>query len=90
MQRRELMALLLGGAAAATARPLTARAQQPSAMRRIAVLASGNADSQAIKTALAAFERGLQQLGWTDGRNMRIDGQGAWSRIASDAARPRR
>ena len=42
-------------------------------MRRIAVLTSGNADNQELKTALAAFQQGLQQLGWTDGRNVRID-----------------
>jgi putative ABC transport system substrate-binding protein len=42
-------------------------------MRRIAVLVSGNADDQTTKTAIAAFEQGLQQLGWSDGRNARID-----------------
>jgi putative ABC transport system substrate-binding protein len=72
MRRREFITLL-GGLAATTPWPLTARAQQPERVRRIAVLTSGNADNQELKTALAAFQQGLQQLGWTDGRNVRID-----------------
>ncbi len=75
MRRREFIRLL-GGTAATTAWPVTARAQQSSGMRRIAVLFGGIADSQANKTSLAAFEQGLQQLGWTAGRNVRIDLRG--------------
>jgi putative tryptophan/tyrosine transport system substrate-binding protein len=70
MRRRQFITLL-GGAAAAW--PLVARAQQPEQMRRIAVLmnrASDDADGQA---RLAAFRQALQELGWSDGRNMRID-----------------
>ena len=70
MRRREFITLL-GGAAASL--PLTARAQQSSEMRRIAVLASGNADDQGLRSALAAFQQRLQQLGWTDGQNLRIE-----------------
>ena len=70
MRRREFITIL-GGAAAAW--PLAAHPQQPNGMRRIAVLSSGNADDQLFKSALAAFQQGLQQLGWTDGRNVRID-----------------
>ena len=69
MRRREFITLL-GGTAAW---PLTARAQQPSGMRRIGVLLSANADAPSVKTAPAAFEQGLQQLGWAEGRNVRID-----------------
>jgi hypothetical protein len=58
MKRREFI-ILLGSTAVW---PLTARAQQPSGMRRIAVLLSGNADGQTIKTGLEAFEQGLQQV----------------------------
>jgi putative tryptophan/tyrosine transport system substrate-binding protein len=72
MRRREFMTLL-GGTAATTAWPRPARAQQPSGIRRISLLMSGNADDQSVTTAIAAFEQGLQQLGWTDGRNVRID-----------------
>ena len=51
----------------------TARAQQSGATRRISVLMSGNAEDKEAKNALAAFVQGLQKLGWTDGRNLRID-----------------
>src|SRR5262249_12856740 len=65
IRRREF--LLLGGGAAAW--PLAARAQQGERVRRIGVL-MGDPEEQA---RLAAFLDGLQQLGWTDGRNVRID-----------------
>src|ERR1700733_4952516 len=66
--RRKLIAAL-GGAVVAW--PLTARAQQES-MQRIGVLSPG-ADDAAIQANYRAFLQGLQQLGWTDGRNVRID-----------------
>ena len=72
MRRREFITLL-GGMAATTAWPLTAHAQQTSGMRRIVVLLSGYADDQGAKTAIAAFQHGLQQLGWIDGQNVRTD-----------------
>ena len=70
MRRREFITLL-GGAAAAW--PLAARAQQSERMRRIGVLAGLAADDPEGQARLAAFLQGLQQLGWTDGRNVRID-----------------
>jgi putative ABC transport system substrate-binding protein len=69
MKRREFI-LALGGAAAVW--PLGARAQQPGTMRPIGVLMS-SADDPEGQARLAAFVQGLQQLGWTDGRNLRID-----------------
>jgi putative ABC transport system substrate-binding protein len=69
MKRREFITLL-GGAAAW---PLTAGAQQPDRVRSIGVLmtlASNNPDAQAN---IATFLQVLQQLGWTDGRNMRVE-----------------
>ena len=69
MTRREFI-MLLGGAAAW---PLAARAQQPERMRRVGVLMSyprSDRDAQALVTA---FTEALLQLGWTDGRNVRID-----------------
>jgi putative tryptophan/tyrosine transport system substrate-binding protein len=68
MKRREFMTLL-GGAAAAW--PLAARAQQ--SQRRVGVLLPGAADDPEMKARLAAFLDELQRLGWTDGRNVRID-----------------
>src|SRR5262249_61453886 len=53
--------------------PLAARAQQPDRMRRIGVLSSTAVDDQENKVRFAAFLERLQQLGWTDGHNVRID-----------------
>jgi putative tryptophan/tyrosine transport system substrate-binding protein len=69
MRRREFITLL-GGAAAAW--PLGAQAQQPERMRRIGVLM--NVASDPVSTGrYNAFVQGLQQLGWTDGLNVRVD-----------------
>ena len=83
MRRREFITLL-GGAAAAW--PLAARAQQRERMRRIGVLMNVAADDPEAQARIAAFLQGLQQLGWTDGRNVRIDYR--WA--AGDAERYRR
>ena len=69
MRRRELIALL-GGAAASW--PLAARAQQRKRMRRIGVL-MGLADNPLGQTYRTALLDGLGELGWTDGRNLRVD-----------------
>ena len=70
MRRREFITLL-GGAAAAW--PLAARAQQPERMRRIGALI-GFAETDSFGQASAnAFRQGLEQLGWVEGRNIRID-----------------
>jgi putative ABC transport system substrate-binding protein len=68
--RRKFLATL-GGAAAAW--PLAARAQQGERVRRIGVLMGIAADDAAGQARLAAFLQGLAQLGWIDGRNVRID-----------------
>ncbi|HVI64788.1 MAG TPA: ABC transporter substrate binding protein, partial [Bradyrhizobium sp.] len=68
--RRELL-VALGGTAAAW--PIAARAQQPEQMRRVVVLMSTGEDDPQDATRLAAFERGLQELGWVIGRNLNID-----------------
>ena len=70
MKRREFMTLL-GGAAAAW--PLAARAQQGNRMRRVAVLMPAAADDPQDQARVSAFAQGLQQLGWSDGLNVRID-----------------
>ena len=67
MIRRRDFITLLGGAAAAW--PIEAQAQQPEQLRRIAVfmdLAESDPEGQA---RVAALKRGLQDLGWTEGRN---------------------
>jgi putative ABC transport system substrate-binding protein len=69
MRRREFITVL-GGAAAAW--PLAARAQSGDRVRRIGVLI-GLADDALSRSELAAFLQELQQLGWTDGQNVRID-----------------
>ncbi len=70
MRRREFISLV-GGAAAAW--PLAARAQQSERMRRIGVLQLLADDDPEVVTRQAAFEHALQALGWTAGRNVRID-----------------
>jgi putative ABC transport system substrate-binding protein len=70
MKRREFITLM-GGAAAVW--PLAARAQQPARMRRIGVLMNLTADDPESPARLAAFAQGLADLGWTIGRNLRID-----------------
>jgi putative ABC transport system substrate-binding protein len=69
MNRRDLIALL-GGAAVL---PVAARAQQTDRMRRIGVLMNLAADDPESSSRLTAFVQALQQLGWTDGRNVRFD-----------------
>ena len=70
MKRREFITLL-GGAAAAWS--LAAHAQQPDRMRRIGVLMNLAADDAEGQARIAAFVQALQRLGWSDGRNLRID-----------------
>ena len=82
MRRREFITLL-GGAAAAW--PLAARAQQADRMRRVGVLLNRVADDPEEQARVAAFLQRLQELGWTDGRNVRIDYR--WA--AADADRSR-
>src|SRR5262252_4886762 len=74
MKRRKFLTLL-GGAAAAW--PLAARAQQPERMRRIGALMSLAADDPDASVRVGAFSQGLAELGWTIGRNVRVDYRGA-------------
>ena len=83
MRRREFITLL-GGAAVAW--PLAARAQQPERTRRIGVLLGATADDTEFQAWVGAFRQALQELGWTDGRNIRIDYRCA----AADAERTRK
>jgi hypothetical protein len=69
-KRRDFITLL---GCAAAAWPLVARAQQGERMRRIGVLMPLAADDPEGQTRLGAFLQGLQQLGWTVGRNLRVD-----------------
>jgi putative tryptophan/tyrosine transport system substrate-binding protein len=82
VRRREFIALL-GGAAAW---PLAARAQRTDRVRRIGVLMNQAADDPEGQARLIAFVQALQQFGWTDGRNVRIDAR--WA--AGDADRIRK
>ena len=85
-RRREFI-VLAGSAAAAW--PLAARAQQVEHMRRIGVLTLFASDDPVEQTRVLAFAQALAQLGWTDGRNVRIDlrwGAGDPERIRRYAA----
>jgi len=82
MKRRAFITLL-GGAAAAW--PLAARAQQGERTRRIGVLMSTTADDPVGQARRAAFLQGLQQSGWTEDRNVRIDYR--WAAAGADRFR---
>jgi putative tryptophan/tyrosine transport system substrate-binding protein len=71
MRRREFIKMIAGSAAAAL--PLAARAQQPDQLRRIGVLMGYAEGDRQGQDNFAAFQGGLQKLGWTEGRNIRID-----------------
>src|SRR5215468_12723494 len=68
MRRREFLALTCGVAAW----PIAARAQQNERMRRVGVLMNTTANSEQ-QQSLVAFRQALQQLGWTEGRNVQMD-----------------
>jgi Histidine kinase-, DNA gyrase B-, and HSP90-like ATPase len=68
MRRREFITL---ASSAAIAWPLAARAQQAERVRRIGVI--GGVNDPLNQARYAAFIQGLQQLGWTEGRNVHID-----------------
>jgi len=70
MNRRQFITLF-GGAAAGW--PLAARAQQDSRVRRIGVLMQGDENNPVWKPGVSAFIQALTGLGWTDGRNVRMD-----------------
>jgi putative ABC transport system substrate-binding protein len=70
MRRREFIA---GLGSAAAGWPLAARAQQPGAVRRIGVLMGTDENDPQGKAFLSGFMQGLAKLGWSDGRNLRID-----------------
>ena len=82
MQRREFITLL-GGAAAAW--PLIAQAQQPAQMRRVGVLESAGIETDQ-QAGVAVFKEVLRQLGWIDGRNVRVEVR--WA--GADPARARK
>jgi ABC-type uncharacterized transport system substrate-binding protein len=71
MRRREFVILLGGGAAAAW--PLAARAQQSNRLRVVGVLLAMAPDDPEAQLRIKAFEAGLRELGWTEGRNLRLE-----------------
>jgi ABC-type uncharacterized transport system substrate-binding protein len=85
MRRREFIGLL----GSATAWPVAPRAQAPDRVRRVGVLMSIAPDDPQAQARLATFRAGLEQLGWTDRRNVQIDirfGGGDPGRIRKSAA----
>jgi putative ABC transport system substrate-binding protein len=80
--RRELL-VVLGGAAVAW--PLAAGAEQGERIRRIGVLMPSAADDPEFQARITAFLQGLAQLGWLDGRNVRIDSR--WGVADADRIR---
>ena len=86
MKGCEFITLISGAATSPITWPLAARAQQSERKRHIGVLMATAADEPESQARLAAFLQAFQQLGWSDGRNLRIDYR--WS--AGDAARLRK
>jgi putative tryptophan/tyrosine transport system substrate-binding protein len=85
MKRREFIML----ASAAAAWPFAVRAQRPDQMRRIGVLMNLAADDPQSQAYNAAFLQGLQEFGWTVGRNIRVESryaEGSADRIRKYAA----
>src|SRR6516165_7481677 len=80
MQRRDFIKIVAGSV---VAWPLAARAQQP--QRRIGVLMQTAADDPEGQARIAAFHQGLQELGWTLGRNARVDVR--WGAFDADSSR---
>jgi putative ABC transport system substrate-binding protein len=72
MRRREFIA----GVGSAVAMPLAARAQQAERMRRVGVVLGLDENDPVSNTNVAAFTQALSDLGWTEGRNVRIDVRG--------------
>ena len=69
MMRRTFIA----GLGSAAAWPVVARAQQREGVRRIGVLITGDENDPQAKARISAFTQAFAGLGWTDGRNVRID-----------------
>src|SRR5215475_11292565 len=78
MRRREFIA----GIAGAAAWPLAVRAQQGDRVRRVGVLMSGSENDPRTEAQLSEFTKGLEVLGWIDGRNLRMDVRWAAGNIA--------
>jgi putative ABC transport system substrate-binding protein len=84
MRRRDFIKVI---AASAASWPLSTRAQQPNQMRHIGVLMAHNESDPEFKSYLDAFREGLQKLGWTESRNIRIDAR--WGALDDADARQR-
>ena len=85
MRRREFIALF--GSTAVW--PITAHAQQPEQVRRIGILMNRGAANPEGRAGIEAFRQGLQQLGWSDGRNVQMEirwGENDIDRDRRDAA----
>jgi putative ABC transport system substrate-binding protein len=85
MKRRAFITLLGGATASCAAWPLAARAQQTGPVRRIGVLHPTVATDPDARARIAALIQGLAQLGWTDGRSVRIEFR--WSGTNADDIR---
>jgi putative ABC transport system substrate-binding protein len=83
--RREFITLLAGAAAPLAAWPFAVRAQQPERMRRIGALMSTREDDPMVQARVAAFRQALAELGWSEGRNLKIE----WRWTGGDIVRVR-
>jgi putative ABC transport system substrate-binding protein len=81
MKRRDVITLL-GGATVQALSPLAARAQQPDRMRRVGIIVNAATDTAEYRVWIGAFVQALALLGWTEGRNLRIDTRWATTNAA--------
>ena len=82
MRRREFITLLSGAAATW---PLAARAQQPERIRRIGILTTFTESDHEARSWTNALVQRLQELGWTNGQNLRIDYRSAPDQCCSNS-----
>jgi putative ABC transport system substrate-binding protein len=80
MTRRDFLIVFSG---AALAWPVVARAQQPERMRRIGILTAIAGEDAQTKVRISAFLQELQRLGWTEGRNVRIESRAGAGNVAA-------
>ena len=72
LKQREFITLLGGAASASMTRPYMAHGQT-NRVRRVGILLAGSENDLEFRAQISALKKGLQELGWTEGRNVRFE-----------------